>query len=85
MLAREVTHSIFWRYGCVVEYREGPGDPEFPASMEVETLPAHIHDRLRVLAKTVLGAEAAASPHGADRIDFTGIEKVHRFPHGLRC
>ena len=68
----------------VVEYREGPGDPRFPASMEVETLLAHTHRRLLTLAKTQQGAATGESPHDADRIDLTGIEKVHRFPRGLK-
>jgi hypothetical protein len=68
----------------VVEHRPGPGDPEFPASMEVEQLPSHTHRRLAAMEKTLHGVDRAESPHEADQIDLTGIEKVHRFPHGLR-
>jgi hypothetical protein len=55
----------------VVEHRQGPGDEHFPAVMQVEHLPA----RARALTEP---------PHDADRLDLTGIEKVRRFPHGLR-
>jgi hypothetical protein len=68
----------------VVEHRPGPGDPEFPSSMEVETLPPKTHRLLATLEKTAQGAERAASPFDSDNIDLTGIEKVRRFPHGLR-
>ena len=59
----------------VVEHRPGPADGPFPPMLEVESLPAHTHRRL---------AASQESPHGADRLDLTGIEKVRRFPHGLR-
>lgn len=79
-------NNMIHHYGDmgVVEYKPGPGDAEFPESMEVENLPAHTHSRLSALARTVQGAKAEESPHHADRIDLTGIEKVHRFPRGLR-
>ncbi|HLK65612.1 MAG TPA: LodA/GoxA family CTQ-dependent oxidase [Bryobacteraceae bacterium] len=59
----------------VVEERPGPGG-EFPAEMQVENLPSH----KRKLLMAVPGDFA----HDADRIDLTGIEKVHRFPRGLK-
>jgi len=59
----------------VVEHRPGPADGPFPPMLEVESLPAHTHRRL---------AASQESPHAADRLDLTGIEKVRRFPHGLR-
>jgi hypothetical protein len=68
----------------VVEYRPGPGDAEFPASLEVETLPEHSAAQLLSAAKTEQGVTSEESPHDADRLDLTGIEKVHRFPRGLR-
>jgi len=58
----------------VVEHREGPGDENFPASMHVENLPELTRRRL---------AETAESRRRED-IDLTGIEKVRRFPRGLR-
>ena len=65
----------------VVEVREGPGDAEFPQTMEVEQLPSQ-----RVLLKAVAAQEAGfrAVSQEADNLDLTGIEKVHRFPYGLR-
>jgi hypothetical protein len=71
----------------VVEVREGPGDREhFPSVMEVEQLkPRHL--------LTALAAEELAQPVkglsrepeiSADDIDLTNIEKVRRFPYGLR-
>ena len=69
----------------VVEVREGPSDREnFPAEMEVEQLPPSVKGWLR---KTAEGAEREAAPGmeaGEDELDLTGIEKVHRFPYGLR-
>jgi L-lysine epsilon oxidase-like protein len=70
----------------VVEVRKGPGDREhFPAVMEVEQLKPR-----QMLEAFVLGAEPpvkglSREPDiSADDLDLTGIEKVHRFPHGLR-
>jgi len=66
----------------VVEVRKGPGDPEFPQAMEVEQLPPQ-----RVLLKAVAAQEERglrALTQEADNVDLTGIEKVHRFPYGLR-
>lgn len=68
----------------VVEHRPGPGDAAFPASMEVEQLSSHTDERLATLEKTQQGMDRAESPHEADQIDLTGIEKVKRFPYGLR-
>jgi hypothetical protein len=59
----------------VVEHREGPGDPNFPDSLEVQDLPAHTQKRLAALA---------LSSADKEETELTGIEKVHRFPHGLR-
>jgi hypothetical protein len=58
----------------VVEPRPGPGDPQFPPSLDVEDLPKHTIERLAV---------EGDSAYAADDIDLTGIEKVRRFPHGL--
>ncbi|HET7286960.1 MAG TPA: hypothetical protein VFI71_05795, partial [Pyrinomonadaceae bacterium] len=66
--------------------REGPGDEEFPATMEVEQLPPH-HVLLKAVAavdeKQVVGISNEPE-RSADDIDLTNIEKVHRFPFGLR-
>jgi hypothetical protein len=59
----------------VIEERPGPGDPNFPPSLEVENLPQPTMQRL---------AAPGGSPNAADEIDLTGIEKVRRFPHGLK-
>lgn len=70
----------------VVEVREGPGDEEFPATLEVEQLPPH-KVRLKSLAaaetKRVRGISFEPDK-SADDVDLTNIEKVHRFPFGLR-
>ena len=68
----------------VVEHQPGPGDAAFPESFQVENLPSHSRHRLLSLQKSEKGVEQEASPYDADRVDLTGIEKVHRFPHGLR-
>lgn len=66
--------TTFWQMG-VVEHREGPGDPEFPLSIEVENLPQPTAERLKAAGKFDLAKE---------EVDLTGIEKVRRFPHGLK-
>ena len=66
----------------VVEVREGPGDPEFPQAMEVEQLPPRRVLLKAVAAQAVEGVRALTQE--ADNVDLTGIEKVHRFPYGLR-
>ena len=58
----------------VIEQRPGPGDPQFPPSLDVENLPKHTVERLAMEGDATLAA---------DDIDLTGIEKVRRFPHGL--
>jgi hypothetical protein len=79
-------NNMIHHYGDmgVVEQRPGPGDKEFPESTEVENLPSHTHHLLSAMARTEHGAKTEESPHDADHVDLTGIEKVHRFPHGLR-
>jgi hypothetical protein len=70
----------------VVEVREGPGDPEFPPTMEVEQLPPR-----RMLLKAVAAVEEEKETRGLSHepdkppqdVDLTNIEKVHRFPFGL--
>jgi L-Lysine epsilon oxidase N-terminal/L-lysine epsilon oxidase C-terminal domain len=66
----------------LVEVREGPGDPHFPAVMEVENLPppkAAMPQAMAALA--VLGPQAAIQ---AEPLDLAEIDKVRRFPHGLQ-
>lgn len=70
---RMITH--FGDMG-VVEQRDGPGDAEFPSSLQVEDL-----------ATPVVKEMAAAMPEpdaAVDETDLTGIDKVRRFPYGLR-
>lgn len=57
----------------IVETRPGPVSGTFPKVMEVEDL----HPAARALA-------AAVGPRAAEEIDLSGIDKVRRFPHGLR-
>jgi hypothetical protein len=57
----------------VVETRAGPTSGPFPTVMEVEDL----HPAARAFA-------AAVGPHEAEELDLSGIDKVRRFPHGLR-
>jgi hypothetical protein len=59
----------------VVVTRPGPGDPNFPATMQVEDLPEHVVARLRAAPEEALAAA---------QIDLTQIDKVRRFPRGLR-
>ena len=59
----------------VVELREGPGDAEFPATMQVQNLQATTRQQL-VAQKVRVTA--------ADEVDLSGIEKVRRFPRGLK-
>jgi hypothetical protein len=59
----------------VVEQRGGPGGKDFPAVMQVEDLPQQSREQL---------IQTKEPPHASDRIDLTGIEKVRRFPYGLR-
>ena len=57
----------------IVETRPGPVSGTFPKVMEVEDL----HPAAQALA-------AAVGPRAAEEIDLSGIDKVRRFPHGLR-
>jgi hypothetical protein len=81
----EQINNMVERYGemGVVEVREGPKDTaEFPTVMEVEQEPPQ--------RERMLKAEAAEAPlsiqpdESADDVDRSNIEKVHRFPYGLR-
>ena len=78
--SKSYTHQInnmIEHYGNmgVVEQRGGPGGNDFPAVMQVEDLPQHARQQL---------SQSKEPPHASDRIDLTGIEKVRRFPYGLR-
>jgi len=70
-------NNMMERFGDmgVVEHRPGPGDQHFPAAMQVQNLPAHTRQRL---------VEENEPPHASDQIDLSGIEKVRRFPRGLK-
>jgi L-Lysine epsilon oxidase N-terminal/L-lysine epsilon oxidase C-terminal domain len=57
----------------VVETRAGPASGAFPAVIEVEDL----HPAARAVA-------AAVGPRAAEELDLSGIDKMRRFPHGLR-
>jgi hypothetical protein len=59
----------------VVEQHPGPQDARFPNTVEVENLHSDTQKKL---------AAMAVSPHEADQIDLEHIEKVRRFPYGLR-
>lgn len=69
----------------VVEVRPGPDDHEnFPAEMEVEQLPPPSALPLRASIDMKTLAVAPNIQVVEEDIDLTGIEKVQRFPHGLR-
>jgi L-Lysine epsilon oxidase N-terminal/L-lysine epsilon oxidase C-terminal domain len=77
--SKSYTHQInnmVKHYGDmgVVEQRSGPG-ANFPDVMQVEDLPQHAIHQLSL---------SKEPPHASDRIDLTGIEKVRRFPYGLK-
>jgi hypothetical protein len=57
----------------VVETRAGPASGPFPSVVEVEDL----HPAARAVA-------AALGPRAAEQLDLSGIDKMRRFPHGLR-
>jgi L-lysine epsilon oxidase C-terminal domain/L-Lysine epsilon oxidase N-terminal len=57
----------------VLETRAGPASGPFPAVIEVEDL----HPAARAVA-------AAVGPRAAEELDLSGIDKMRRFPHGLR-
>jgi L-Lysine epsilon oxidase N-terminal/L-lysine epsilon oxidase C-terminal domain len=57
----------------VVETRDGPkNDPNFPPTIEVEDLPQPTRQKL------------ASRARAAPRADLSSIDKVRRFPHGLK-
>jgi hypothetical protein len=57
----------------VVETRVGPAGGSFPKVLEVEDLPPPAQ-----------AMAAAVGPRAAEEVDLSGIDKVRRFPHGLR-
>ncbi|HEY0075146.1 MAG TPA: LodA/GoxA family CTQ-dependent oxidase [Abditibacteriaceae bacterium] len=82
-------NNMIERFGemGVVEVQAGPGDSEhFPPVMEVEHL-APRHTPLLLLAEAagpVVSDRALEQEEMVDNVDLTTIEKVRRFPHGLR-
>jgi hypothetical protein len=63
----------------VVEAREGPADAAFPARIEVEDQHKPIPGAMAVSATAAGNGPAPARP-----VDLRAIEKVRRFPGGLR-
>jgi hypothetical protein len=57
----------------VVETRAGPTSGPFPSVIEMEDL----HPAAQAVA-------TAVGPRAAEELDLSGIDKVRRFPHGLR-
>lgn len=78
---REQINCMITSFGemGVIEHRKGPGDTDFPPSLEVQNMSES--GQLKLHAKDEAGLEVAES--GADETDLSGIEKVRRFPHGL--
>ncbi len=72
-------NNMIERFGDlgVLEVRPGPDGPDFPAEIQVESVHHHV-------AEFLAAAPADEAPHHADRVDLTDIEKVNRFPDGLR-
>jgi hypothetical protein len=71
----------------VVEVREGPSDSQhFPPVMEVEQLEPRLvpHFLTAEAAGPVVSDRTFQQPEQVDEMDLTNIEKVRRFPHGLR-
>jgi hypothetical protein len=70
-------NNMMERFGemGVVEHRDGPGDEHFPATMQVQNLPAHTRQRLETEQEPLTAS---------DEVDLSGIEKVRRFPRGLK-
>ena len=79
-------NNMIARFGDlgVVEERPGPADGKFPATIGVEHRAIEQHEAALTLARTPSGGAKAVSEYDADKLDLTGIEKVRRFPHGLR-
>lgn len=78
----------------VVEVREGPGDPEFPAFIEVEDYAKLITpeaekytEKMEMLGTAPRQALPAATQRrgvrSATEVDLSGIDLVNRFPRGL--
>lgn len=74
----------------VVEVRKGPGDPAFPATIEVEDRRHTIHDVIpkhgttkSLKSTSHKGAPHAGAPGTARQLDISGIDKFRRFPLGL--
>jgi hypothetical protein len=71
----------------VVEARPGPVDGLFPPVVEVEDqhLPivSDVTDGATAIEALTVGPSGVAHASAAD-VDLSGIEKVNRFPGGLR-
>jgi hypothetical protein len=81
-------NNMVERYGemGVVEVREGPKDShDFPAVMEVEQMePRHVQSMLSAKADSRRVEGLSREPDESDDLDRTNIDKVRRFPYGLR-
>lgn len=81
----------------VVEVREGPGDADFPALIEVEDYARLITPEqeqlsepakratqmLRMAPAAAPGPVARRGERSATEVDLSGIALVNRFPNGL--
>jgi len=67
----------------VIELRDGPGHAAFPETMQVEMRPKKRPKTLTALEAADV-AEGDEPEYDAGNIDVTGIEKVRRFPRGVR-
>jgi hypothetical protein len=66
----------------VIETREGiPGDPNFPPVMQVEDIAVQ---RLAAAPHLLAARADVGAPPEAPEEDLSGIEKVRRFPKGLK-
>jgi hypothetical protein len=75
----------------VVEVLKGPGDAEFPKQFEVEDRHIPIKDEAlddgktrKMLTSAKPGPARGSAPAVEREVDISGIEKVRRFPGGLR-
>jgi hypothetical protein len=68
----------------VVEARPGPTDAAFPAQLEVEDQHKPIPGVTAASAADPTAAPAGGRPAPVRRVDLRAIEKVRRFPGGLR-
>jgi L-Lysine epsilon oxidase N-terminal/L-lysine epsilon oxidase C-terminal domain len=68
----------------VVEEIPGPLDADFPSVMGVENRPSRKRKNNLMAERTPSGGAMGVAENPIDTVDLTGIEKVRRFPRGLR-